>query len=248
MAGLPKLMQKLFANSGVGPLLNLGIMPRELQRRSSDTGSIVLPTGTTAQRDASASKGSLRFNSTTGNVEVYTGAAWKQVVTSSDGRGVPLGTCSMHMCRISSGAAVAPEGYLICDGSQINHSDYPDLVELLWQFTAFAGNGSSYAVLPNLNHRFLEGATSVAEIGTLVEAGLPDITGKMAGNMPSGYGDFATGAFMAISFEQNRYQAQHTVEALVYGYLFDAAVSSSIYSKSDTVQTSSLRLMPCIRI
>ena len=249
MAGLPKLMQKLFANSGVGPLLNLGIMPRELQRRSSDTGSIVLPTGTTAQRDASASKGSLRFNSTTGNVEVYTGSAWKQVVTSSDGRGVPLGTCSMHMCRISSGAAVAPEGYLICDGSQINHSDYPDLVELLWQFTAFAGNGSSYAVLPNLNHRFLEGTTSVGEIATYVEAGLPDIRGHLelwVGR--DGFGA-SSGSFV-ISKKQEKIPNIVTVLSGYFSYPrmeFYSNLSSSVYGGSSTVQPTSVRLMPCVR-
>ena len=240
MAGLPILMRKLFANSGFGPLLNLGIMPTELQRRTSDTGSIVLPTGTTAQRDVSASKGSLRFNSTTGNVEVFNGSAWVQVVTSSDGRGVPLGTCSMHMCRISSGAAVAPEGYLICDGSQINHSDYPDLVELLWQFTAFAGNGSSYAVLPNLNHRFLEGATSVAEIGTLVEAGLPDIQGDVLTT--------ASGPDGAFSYSSaNSGYGPNVNPSWSVGYLgIDARQSSTVYGSSTTVQPASVRLMPCI--
>lgn len=248
MAGLPKLMQKLFANSGVGPLLNLGIMPTELQRRTSDTGAIVLPTGTTAQRDASASKGSLRFNSTTGNVEVYTGSAWKQVVTSSDGRGVPLGTCSMHMCRISSGAAVAPEGYLICDGSQINHSDYPDLVELLWQFTAFAGNGSSYAVLPNLNHRFFEGTTSVGEIATYVEAGLPDIIGYSnvmgASNkqyLTSGaiFRNVVNDGWSVTVYENSEWETTcANIQASRY---------SQIYGASTTVQPNGLRVMPCIK-
>lgn len=247
MAGLPKLMQKLFANSGVGPLLNLGIMPRELQRRSSDTGSIVLPTGTTAQRDASASKGSLRFNSTTGNVEVFNGSAWVQVVTSSDGRGVPLGTCSMHMCRISSGAAVAPEGYLICDGSQINHSDYPDLVELLWQFTAFAGNGSSYAVLPNLNHRFLEGTTSVGEIATYVEAGLPDIQGYLRDDFFGGWAT-ATGAFSMN--DADKYilaTGSDTLNSSFREVFFRANGSNSVYGNSQTIQPNSMRLMPCIK-
>lgn len=245
MAGLPKLMQKLFANSGVGPLLNLGIMPRELQRRSSDTGSIVLPTGTTAQRDASASKGSLRFNSTTGNVEVYTGSAWKQVVTSSDGRGVPLGTCSMHMCRISSGAAVAPEGYLICDGSQINHSDYPDLVELLWQFTAFAGNGSSYAVLPNLNHRFLEGTTSVGEIATYVEAGLPDITGELSQLSSSLV--VKTGVFAGSYVLKSNYTSIAGNGQDEFSLRFDSCNSNALYGNSSTIQPASVRTLPCIR-
>lgn len=247
MAGLPILMRKLFANSGFGPLLNLGIMPTELQRRTADTGSIVLPKGTTAQRDATAAAGSLRFNSTTGMFEGFTGTAWQSLCATSDGRSVPLGTCSMHMCRITSGAAVAPEGYLICDGSQINHSDYPDLCELLWQFTAFAGNGSSYAILPNLHHRFLEGTTSVGEIASYVEAGLPDITGRMSSSVPYGYGDFASGAFGPTNFGESRFQANHPEETTVYGHNFSASWVSSIYGNSTTVQPSGLRLLPCVK-
>ena len=252
MAGLPVFMRKLFANSGFGPLLNLDIMPIELQRRTADTGSIVLPTGTTAQRDASASKGSLRFNSTTGNVEVYTGSAWKQVVTSSDGRGVPLGTCSMHMCRISGGSVVAPEGYLICDGSQINHSDYPDLCELLWQFTAFAGNGSSYALLPNLHHRFLEGTTSVGEIATYVEAGLPDITGWVRSGVGGVGGTFgeASGAFYINTDTFDSWQSSSTgsrTDDYAWNADFRASKANSVYGNSSTVQTPSLMMLPCIK-
>lgn len=248
MAGLPRLMQKLFANSGVGPLLNLGIMPNELQRRTADTGSIVLPTGTTAQRDASAAAGSIRFNSTTGMFEGFTGAEWKSLCATSDGRAVPLGTCSMHMCRISSGAAVAPEGYLICDGSQVSYADYPDLVSLLWQFPAFAGNGSSYALLPNLHHRFLEGTTSVGEIASYVEAGLPDITGELAAYTYSAA--VPTGAFT----KNNSDTPQFIVDASVVSetrfnfFAFDASRSSDLYGKSTTTQPCSLRLLPCIHI
>lgn len=43
------------------------------------TGSAVLPTGTTAERDDSPAVGYIRFNSTTGQYEGYTGSAWKQL-------------------------------------------------------------------------------------------------------------------------------------------------------------------------
>lgn len=252
MAGLPRLMQKLFANSGVGPLLNLGIMPLELQRRSSDTGSIVLPTGTTAQRDASASKGSLRFNSTTGNVEVFNGSAWVQVVTSSDGRGVPLGTCSMHMCRISSGAAVAPEGYLICDGSQVSYADYPDLVSLLWQFTAFAGDGSSYALLPNLHHRFLEGTTSVGEIASYVEAGLPDISGEALGLrsiFANSSTNWTSGALSTKGDPDgiNELNQGTAIGAARRDIIFSAKADNALFGKSSAVQPAALCLLAIVK-
>ena len=42
----------------------------------SDTGFLKLPAGTTAQRPASPVTGMVRFNTTLGYAEVYTGSAW----------------------------------------------------------------------------------------------------------------------------------------------------------------------------
>jgi hypothetical protein len=42
----------------------------------SSTGGMFLPSGTTAQRPASPATGMMRFNTTTGLVEVYNGTSW----------------------------------------------------------------------------------------------------------------------------------------------------------------------------
>lgn len=42
----------------------------------SSTGGMFLPSGTTAQRPASPATGMMRFNTTTGSVEVYNGTSW----------------------------------------------------------------------------------------------------------------------------------------------------------------------------
>lgn len=42
----------------------------------STTGGMALPAGTTAQRPASPATGQIRFNTTTGSVEVYNGSSW----------------------------------------------------------------------------------------------------------------------------------------------------------------------------
>jgi hypothetical protein len=47
--------------------------------KTSDTGSAVLPVGTTAQRDASPSAGFLRFNADLDEFEGYNGTAWSSV-------------------------------------------------------------------------------------------------------------------------------------------------------------------------
>jgi hypothetical protein len=55
--------------------------------QTSSTGSAVLPSGTQAQRDASPLAGYLRFNSTIGKPEVYTGANWGSVGGGATGGG-----------------------------------------------------------------------------------------------------------------------------------------------------------------
>jgi len=42
----------------------------------STTGGMYLPVGTTAQRPAAPATGQMRFNTTTGSVEVYNGTSW----------------------------------------------------------------------------------------------------------------------------------------------------------------------------
>jgi hypothetical protein len=52
--------------------------------KTSDTGSAVLPAGTTAQRDGSPVTGYTRFNSTTGKLETWNGSAWLSGSTPDD--------------------------------------------------------------------------------------------------------------------------------------------------------------------
>ena len=48
----------------------------QLTYADSSTGGMFLPSGTTAQRPASPATGMMRFNTTTGSVEVYNGTSW----------------------------------------------------------------------------------------------------------------------------------------------------------------------------
>lgn len=59
-----------------------GITPR-----TSSTGSAIIATGTTAQRDGSPAAGYFRFNSTLGKFEGYTGSAWGSVGGGATGGG-----------------------------------------------------------------------------------------------------------------------------------------------------------------
>ena len=55
--------------------------------QTATTGSAVMPTGTTAQRDGSPVTGYMRFNSTLGKPEVYNGSAWGSVGGGATGGG-----------------------------------------------------------------------------------------------------------------------------------------------------------------
>lgn len=54
---------------------------------TSSTGSAELPSGTTAQRDASPSAGFIRFNSTLTSFEGYNGSAWGSIGGGATGGG-----------------------------------------------------------------------------------------------------------------------------------------------------------------
>jgi len=58
--------------------------------RTSTTGSLITPTGTTAQRDVSALAGYFRFNSTNTQFEGYNGTTWSGVGGASGGGGNPI--------------------------------------------------------------------------------------------------------------------------------------------------------------
>lgn len=114
-----------------------------------------------------------------------------------------------------------PASWLLCNGSTYDIEKYPKLYKIL---------GTN--VLPDLRGRFLQGANE--NLGTEIEAGLPNITGNFEAQSYS-VGSSASGAFKTISrshvdsgtSQSNQYQR---------GVSFDASRSSSIYGKSDTVQ------------
>ena len=58
---------------------DVALDPATVVSKTSNTGSGVLPAGTTAQRDGSPSAGFMRFNTTDTSAEIYDGSAWSPV-------------------------------------------------------------------------------------------------------------------------------------------------------------------------
>jgi hypothetical protein len=68
------------ATTGAQALINLG-------ERTGATGSLIVPSGTTGQQDASPAAGYLRFNTSISKFEGYTGSAWSSVGGGATGGG-----------------------------------------------------------------------------------------------------------------------------------------------------------------
>ena len=142
-----------------------------------------------------------------------------------------------------------PDGWLLCDGSAVSRTTYANLFAKIGTRHG-AGDGSTTFNLPDMDARFLEGTTDTGQVGTKVEAGLPNISGQH--NVPNGnrsgdalYVD-VRGCFGYVS------QASQTGNAGDEGVGcridINASRSSAIFGVSTTVQPSSLRGLACIKL
>lgn len=149
-----------------------------------------------------------------------------------------------------------PEGWLVCNGASVLISDYPALYNAIG--TLFLPKGSVPASpvtsfnLPNLMGKVPWGTSS--QVGTEMKAGLPNINGTIAIDLPGGIAPFENSGYGALF---NNYSAKsHTSYISGNGSVtrssdtilrFDASRSNSIYGASTTVQPPALCLLPCIR-
>ena len=146
-----------------------------------------------------------------------------------------------------------PPDFLICDGSAVSRTTYANLFAKIGTRHG-AGDGSTTFNLPDMDARFLEGTTDTGQVGTNVEAGLPNIIGHSELDTTVDGNSLiflASGAFsrevVQASGGYAAYQSVLTVQR--HGnFDFDASNSNAIFGKSSVVQPSSIRLLPCIKI
>lgn len=87
---------------------------------------------------------------------------------------------------------------------------------------------------------FVQGLSSLQDLATLVEAGLPNITGTFDYGQINGGGSYsASGAFTATKQDSNTGYGSNSYDCPRIS--FDASRSSSIYGNSNTVQPQSIR-------
>jgi hypothetical protein len=164
-----------------------------------------------------------------------------QIVQST----IPLTDAGLHLL----------DGSLVSSGSYADFvtyiaslvSNYPDLftTEANWQTAVstygvcgkFVYDSTNQTVrLPKITG-IIEGTTDVTALGDLVEAGLPNITGRISSG--SYYPEYQ-GAFYYADY--NSSSSPNTGGATQVS-LFDASRSSSIYGNSSTVQPQAIKVI-----
>lgn len=170
----------------------------------------------------------------------------------------------LEKIRVPVGAIIpyrgttAPDGWLVVNGQNVYESVYPGLYNFLKAQpnaeTGTDGTGA-YVKCELPHHRVIELTTTVSEVGQLVEAGLPDIEGTLgydrfihfAKGYAYGKGSFSDEAGVTGSYKiefdgYERNQAESGINVQ-----FSASRSSAIFGRSNTNQSSALRLLAIIK-
>ena len=136
--------------------------------------------------------------------------------TEKEFSGVPIGTV---IAWAGSKAPTTNGTWLECNGQSC--AGYAELVSILGKST-----------VPDYRNRFLEGS---ATPGTIMEAGLPNITGTFHG-FSGFYNSFANGAFTSTRSDNDdsAYLGSGNWRHPIFS--FNASNSNPIYGKSTTVQ------------
>lgn len=143
--------------------------------------------------------------------------------------------------------ATIPDKYLLCNGQEIAQADYPELYAVIGSLECCQSENEGMFKVPDLQDRFLQGANG--NLGTVKEAGLPNITGRFGtheGNSGTTIGLQDFSGCIYGSGDGRGYTDDGGYIASKYAN-FDASLSSSIYGKSDTVQPPAISVNYIIR-
>ena len=140
-----------------------------------------------------------------------------------------------------------PYGWLLANGASVLRTQYDKLFALIG--TKFGSADEAHFNLPNLHHRFIEGTTTLSEVGSYVEAGLPNIEGNLqtinGWIFSDTYGAISKiGGVDTTNIVQLRAQETRPKSP---GVAFSAQASNGIYGSASTVQPAGLFVQCLIR-
>lgn len=161
------------------------------------------------------------------NPSYIDGIHWEVDIQS----GAPVGSLMPYA------GTTPPDGWLICDGSEISRTSYSRLFAVIGT-TYGAGDGNSSFNLPDFRERTFWGGSSS---GTVKNAGVPNITGSFGGfNKELSGAYYSNNETMGMGWNGTDYQVPRKV-------YFDASRSNSIYGNSTTVQPPAIQTIVCIK-
>ena len=140
---------------------------------------------------------------------------------------VPIGTVVFYL------GTTIPDGYLLCNGASLLRTEYPELFAVLG--TKCGSVDSAHFTLPDTHHRFLEGTTTLSEVGSYIAAGLPNIKGFLRGNVV--YFDSGNGALHSAEASYTVVEKGGTENRTNNGIEFNASWSNPIYSDDNVKPT-----------
>lgn len=139
---------------------------------------------------------------------------------------------------------VVPEGFLVCNGAAVSRTDYANLFAAIGTLYG-AGDGSTTFNLPDARDRVLQGASETHSAGSYIAAGLPNITGQIAGIEIFSNPAVVTGAF---NIHEAHAQVFGTDHRSVDAFGFIAHDSSSYYGASTKPQVDAISSYILIKI
>lgn len=145
-----------------------------------------------------------------------------------------------------------PYGWLLANGASVLRTQYDKLFALIG--TKFGAADEAHFNLPNLHHRFIEGTTTLSEVGSYVEAGLPNILSSGRGFDDGldislfGFYDLTGAMFISRSGpRKTEPSCFENKENASLAWSFDASRNSAVFGASDTNQPKSMRAYCLIR-
>lgn len=175
------------------------------------------------------------------NDKLMTPIRVKEAISAQTPPALPTGSFIYY------GGIDVPDGYLLCNGANVSRTTYANLFSVIG--TRYGeGDGVTTFTLPNLDGRVLQGTNDTGEVGTYLEAQLPNIIGSYG--IQGDIGAMHPSAELSGAFDkgQSRLNAiQGTTVGGSFDLSIDASRCSSEYVNGATLQPSALKTLVCIK-
>ena len=148
---------------------------------------------------------------------------------------VPIGTVVFYL------GTTIPDGYLLCNGAILLRTEYPELFAVLG--TKCGSVDSAHFKLPDTHHRFLEGTTTLSEVGSYIAAGLPNIQGgfsALAYNGDSQINSFITNGMFKIRVSNKNGSLSIGAVSGTNDFFLNASTVNAIFGGANTVRPDAL--------